>query len=452
MFVNCLKNRPKIITIAALENNDKVAVLQEQQDKLYNKFKLDSQKLFNEYQKLELIHREQARHKCLEKSLKKIIRAHATGLIEKEECSRYIKKVLKKNSNETTVTSLDNVCGFTYLILLTGKACTSLVEWSDLETSEIMMKTLTSTLSIPKRLSETEANTQKTNDILRIGKMVFLRLDMNVWKISQKAAENLQEMVAEFSLGIKNKFYRKVIEQKANHAIKKQHYTASTVDMTAKVSKILLNAKNLQDKLECSRFRKIIVKSTVDKLLSMNAAMKNTSAALKSKINSKNNNDKETPNATTTQLKTATKPVTKNVTLNTKTQTKTKPNRQKITSNIQNDAADKNKNNNNNNNKKTQQHTLQQEKTQQQEQQRQEDASINTESSHSVAATMRQQRREQVQNQQQQQYPTQQQNQNRPPQYQYNQHYNHQIQYSQQQDLTRIQTSRLRPTISQQQL
>jgi hypothetical protein len=120
---------------------------------------------------------------------------------------------------------------------------------------------------------------------------------MNVWKISQKAAEYLQEMVAEFSLSIKII----VIEQKANHAIKKQHYTASTVDMTAKVSKVLLNAKNLQHKLECSRFRKIIVKSTVDKLLSMNAAMKNTSAALKSKINSRNNNDKETPNATTTQ-------------------------------------------------------------------------------------------------------------------------------------------------------
>jgi hypothetical protein len=207
MFVNCLKNRPKIITIAALENSDKVAVLHEQQDILYNKFQLDSQKLFNEYQKLELTHREQARHRCLEKGLKKIIRAHATGLIEKEECSRYIKKVLKKNSNETTATSLDNVCGFTYLILLTGKACTSLVEWADLETPEIMMKTLTSTLSIPKRLSETETNTQKTNDVLHIGNMAFLRPDMNVWKISQKAAEDLQEMVAEFSFGIKNKFY-----------------------------------------------------------------------------------------------------------------------------------------------------------------------------------------------------------------------------------------------------
>jgi hypothetical protein len=424
MFVNCLTNRPTIISIAALENNDKVEKLREQQDKLYNEFQLESQKLFNEYQKLELIHREQARHRCLEKSLKKIIRAHATGLIEKEEWSQFIKKVIKKNNTETTATSLDSVCGFTYLILLTGKACTSLVEWADLETSETMMKTLTSTLSIPKRLSETEANKQKTNDVLRIGNMVFLRPDMNVWKIANKAADDLQELVAEFSLGIKNKFYRKIIEQKANHAIKKQHYTASTVDMTAKVSKVLLNAKNLQDKLECSRFRKDIVKSTVDKLLSMNAAMKNSSAALKSKNKIKNNNGKETPNATTTQLRTIKESVTKNDTLNTKTQNKNKTNKQKTSSNVQNDAA-------NNNTYKN---------TQQQQQQQQDDMSINIDSSHNVAATMRQQRREQEQQQQQQQQQYNQQYlppqtyQNRPPQYQYNQNYNQQVHFSQQQE------------------
>jgi hypothetical protein len=65
-----------------------------------------------------------------------------------------------------------------------------------------MMKTLTSTLSITKRLSETEANIQKSVDVLRIGNMVFLRPDMNVREIAQKAAEDLQELVAQISSGI----------------------------------------------------------------------------------------------------------------------------------------------------------------------------------------------------------------------------------------------------------
>jgi hypothetical protein len=292
-----------------------------------------------------------------------------------------------------------------------------LVEWSDLETPDAMMKTLTSTLAIPKRLSETEANNHERNGILRIGNMVFLRPDMSVWKIAQKTAEDLQELVADFSLGIKNKFYRKLIEQKANHAIKKLHYTTSTVDMTAKVSKVLLNAKNLNDKLECSRFRKDIVKSTVDKLLSMNKAMKNTSAALKSK-RSKNENSTEIPNATSTHLKTAISPVTKNKDLNVKTQSKNNSNKQKTTSNIQNDAANKNKNNI---------------KTQQQVQIQEDDNSTNTQSSHNVAATMRQQRREreQEQNQQQNQQQYNQQYQPPPPQYQYEQHYDQHYQYRQ---------------------
>jgi hypothetical protein len=144
--------------IAALDDSDKVSKIREKQDILYNKFQLESQKNFNEYQKLELIYREETRHKCLQKSLMKIICAHATGLIEKEEWSCYMKKVLNKNNSKSTETSLDSVCGFAYVILLTGKACTSLVKWSDLETPETMMNTLTATLTNPKRLLEAEAN------------------------------------------------------------------------------------------------------------------------------------------------------------------------------------------------------------------------------------------------------------------------------------------------------
>jgi hypothetical protein len=173
--------------------------------------------------------------------------------------------------------------------------------------------------------------------------MIFVRPDSNIWKLANKTANDLQELVADFSLGTKNKFYKKLIEAKANQAIKKQQYTANTVDMTSKVSKVLLNAKNLQDKLECSRFRKNIINSTVDKLVAMNSAMKLTSATQKTKTK----NNKEIPNATTAHLRAGTSPITENKIINQKITTKTEPIKQKINFNIQNDA---NKHNNSNNN------------------------------------------------------------------------------------------------------
>jgi hypothetical protein len=73
-----------------------------------------------------------------------------------------------------------------------------------------MIKTLTSTLTIPKRLSETEMNNQKTDDTIRIGNMVFICPDINVWKLANKTANDLQELVADFPLGTRNKFYKKL--------------------------------------------------------------------------------------------------------------------------------------------------------------------------------------------------------------------------------------------------
>jgi hypothetical protein len=145
------------------------------------------------------------------------------------------------------------------------------------------MITLTSTLAIPKCLLESEVNSLRTKETVCIGNMTFARPNDNVWILANGTANDLQELVADFSLGTKNKFYKKVIEAKANRALEKLHYTSSKIDMTAKVSKVLLNAKNLQDKLECSRFRKNIIKSTVDKLVTMNAAMKISSATLERK-------------------------------------------------------------------------------------------------------------------------------------------------------------------------
>jgi hypothetical protein len=37
----------------------------------------------------------------------------------------------------------DEVCGFAYLFLLTGKACLALTEWADLTNEEEMMTKLT---------------------------------------------------------------------------------------------------------------------------------------------------------------------------------------------------------------------------------------------------------------------------------------------------------------------
>jgi hypothetical protein len=98
---------------------------------------------------------------------------------------------------------------------------------------------------------------------------------------------------------MKTKFFKKITESKGNHAVRELRYTTSTIDLTAKVSKVLLHAADTDTKLKIIRFRKNIIQAAVDILVKKNKSLKSTSAALKSK----NKTNSVKPSATTANKK-----------------------------------------------------------------------------------------------------------------------------------------------------
>jgi hypothetical protein len=403
VYVKCLRNRPKIIPINALKNNPKVEKLETQLDHIVKQFQAQAQSIINEYTELEVEHMEKKRYLDLETSIKKIIRSHATYILHQEREQQHIKNVLNKNYGNSIDTSLDEACGYTYLLLLTGEACTSLIEWSETSSPVNMMKALTSTLAVPQRLTEEQVQKRAKGETLRIGSMTFLCPNEDVWALAQQTASGLHGLVAEISLGMKSKFYRKIIESKGNHAVRELRYTTDTIDMTAKVSNVLLHASDIETKYKISRNIKSVIQSTVDILVKKNKSIKSTSAALKSKNKTINQN----PNATTTNNN-------RNELDNNKKSEKTKILKQNENSTILKIAARENT-----------------QYQQQQQQQHTDDTSTTTTNSNEVAASMRQQRNNiRPPQQYQQQYIQQHNQQYQQPYQQYQQQQQYQFDYN----------------------
>ena len=400
VFVKCLRNRPTIIPIDALKNDSKVNNLETQLDHTVKQFQVQAQAIINEYTELEVQYMEKKRRLDLETSLKKIIRSHTTYILHQDMEKQRIKNVLSRDYGNSVDTSLDEACGFTYLLLLTGKACTALTEWTEENSTVNMMNALTTTLAVPQRLTEKQVQERAKGTTLRIGNMTFLCPNKDVWSLAQESAEGLHDLVAEISLGMKTKFYKKIIESKGNHAVRELRYTTSTIDMTAKVSNVLLHAADTETKLNISRYRKKMIQSAVDILVKRNKGIKSSSAALKSKnktinekpaaLKSKNKTTNEKPNAVTTNLKNpyATPVSAKNPEIN-------KSKKAEKTNSL------------NKNDQSTIQKTAAKEKSkrqQQQQQQQDETSSITSRTSFAVAATQREQRKEQQFNQHRQQH------------------------------------------------
>jgi hypothetical protein len=195
---------------------------------------------------------------------------------------------------------MDDVCGFAYIFLLLGPACTAITEWSELQSPESMMDALTKTLATPTRISEPELKAQKETqrriNTVKLGTMSFATPNNDTWILATKTADDMHELAAEYSLGTKTKFYNKIIDAKGNKAVRDLQYTKETIDVTSKVTKMLKNAKNIDKKIGINVIKKLIAANTFAILKKRDTSIKFTSTAL----GGNKNKDNETPKTSLT--------------------------------------------------------------------------------------------------------------------------------------------------------
>ena len=262
---------------------------------LTKKFQQEAQQIINSYTEMEVKQFEKDRCTNLEIGLKRIVRCHATKIVAVEQERRKAAHVLARTEVPIYNVSMDDVCGFTYLFLLLGPACTALTEWSELKSPSEMMDALTTKLATPARISELdlEALKDKTN-VTKLGNMSFITPNSDTWSIAQQTAEDLHLLVAEFSLGAKTKFYNKIVDAKGNKAARDLLLTKETIDITDKVTKMLKHVKGVDKKLKINVIKKFIAKNTYAILKQRGASIKSLSPALGNK-----NKDKPTAKITT---------------------------------------------------------------------------------------------------------------------------------------------------------
>jgi hypothetical protein len=296
-FCKCIRNRPPLKTIDSLKDKPEVVLLSKKMDLTIRKFQKETQHIINTYMAMEVDQHEKERFTSLEKSLKKIIRSHSTKIVKEEEERRKTYHTLQRIENPVFNVSMDEVCGFTYLFLLLGPASTTLTAWSELPSPEKMMNALTKTLAVPTRIPMSELEVRKESmKTIKLGSMMFAAPSEDVWILATRAAKDMHELVAEFALGSKTKFYNKIIDAKGNKAVRDLQYTKETIDTTAKVTKMLKNAKSVEQKIGLNVIKKFLTGNTYAILNKRDSSIKSTSPVFR---NNKKN-DHTTPDTTTT--------------------------------------------------------------------------------------------------------------------------------------------------------
>ena len=106
-------------------------------------------------------------------------------------------------------TNKEKVAKIAYLLILTGPACTALINWSDKRNGNEMMSALT------KKMKDNEQDNNIT-----IGNKRINRPDTETWRVATTLANEIYETVVEISLGSKTKLLNKIIEYKGLTAVK----------------------------------------------------------------------------------------------------------------------------------------------------------------------------------------------------------------------------------------
>ena len=99
---------------------------------------------------------------------------------EENKIYHLIKGAIKGAKKPKNDSRGDYLTGLTFLLLLTGEACQSILDWSDLDTEEEMMEILTEPLKHPKKLDR-KAFSQ--HDVMKIGTVAISCPSVDDWTI-----------------------------------------------------------------------------------------------------------------------------------------------------------------------------------------------------------------------------------------------------------------------------
>jgi outer membrane biosynthesis protein TonB len=276
VFMKCIQRRPQVIPIEELKQSPECKKLIQTMNVLVEKFQTKAQDILTNYLKEEIKHYEEQRFTKLETNLRTLVRLHSTEVVTKLNEKKRMQMLLRGTANRNKLT-IDEVSGFAYLFLLTGEACTSLMEWAEIDNANNMMKALTRSLAFPKRIVETK--TRDSNSV-KIGNLTFTRPGDEAWNVATSIATDLHELVAEMTLGAKTGFYNTIMKSKGNKAVRDMRYTKETIDRTAAVTGVLLNANNIKERLDEAAKTKDLYNKIYSKLTKKNVSLDRYSKAL----------------------------------------------------------------------------------------------------------------------------------------------------------------------------
>ena len=116
-----------------------------------------------------------------------------------------------RDPSDTLENYYDEICGFAYMLLITGKANDALRSWANIQDRHKLAVKLTTKLSVPERYQKDY--TDKAT--FRIGSMYFKYPYKEIWMTAQRVSEDLCETLIALTYGAQTKFYNKVIIAKA---------------------------------------------------------------------------------------------------------------------------------------------------------------------------------------------------------------------------------------------
>ena len=296
MLMKCVKTRPLLQSIDELKHTPECNQIRSTLDGIVEQYQYKVQKELNKYTELEIKYHDKQRFVIMEEKLRYLIRLQATKIVTEFNEQKRMQMLVKGIANRCPITC-DEVCGFAYLFLLTGRTCNALSEWADV-TNEVMMNNLTTTLKYPERILETEI---KESNSIKIGTLNVKRPSNDTWTVAMSVAADLQELVAEMTLGSKTKFYNSIIEEKGLKAVRDLRYTRETIEKSARVSDILKNTKDIKSVMELNKWKKDTVKSIMGQIHKKQNALARYSKALGVRDTDINNKDSSTTHVSETQ-------------------------------------------------------------------------------------------------------------------------------------------------------
>jgi hypothetical protein len=298
MLMKCVKTRPTLQTIDELKHSYKCKQISTALDVIVEQYQQKAQKELNKYTELEINYHGEQRFIILEEKLRYLVRLQTTKIVTEFIEQKRMQMLVQGIANRNPITC-DEVCGFAYLFLLTGRTCAALSDWADL-TNEEMMNKLTSTLKYPERILE---KTKDKSNSIKIGTLNVKRPNDDTWTVATSIAADLQELVAEMTLGSKTKFYNSIIEEKGLKAVRDLRYTRETIEKSARVSDILKNAKDIKNVIELDKWKKDTVKSIIGQIHKKQNALTRYSKALGVRQeNITENNETKNKNNSKTQV------------------------------------------------------------------------------------------------------------------------------------------------------